>query len=68
MYPNGGAAATNSDHWFAVTIVVSRAALTDAVDQLRMIGGSGVIVTPVTYIFEEQPARVRALRGLDSPA
>jgi ATP phosphoribosyltransferase len=46
-----------------VQIVVSRAALTDAVDQLRMIGGSGVIVTPVTYIFEEQPARVRALRG-----
>jgi len=23
---------------------------------LRSIGGSGVVVTPVTYIFEEEPA------------
>lgn len=65
IYPNpSSASASPGAHWFAVTIVVSRLALTDAVDQLRAIGGSGVIVTPVTYIFEEQPSRVAALRAL----
>jgi ATP phosphoribosyltransferase len=28
---------------------------------LRAVGGSGVVVTPVTYIFEEEPARYRAM-------
>jgi ATP phosphoribosyltransferase len=63
IFPNPtSAAADGSAHWFAVTLVVGRAALSDAVDQLRAIGGSGVVVTPVTYIFEEQPARAAALR------
>jgi ATP phosphoribosyltransferase len=51
-----------SERWFAVNLVVRRRELTDAIQQLRSIGGSGVVVTPVTYIFEEQPDRVRALR------
>lgn len=63
VYPNpASAAADGAAHWFAVTLVVSRSALTSAVDQLRAIGGSGVVVTPITYIFEEQPARAAALR------
>ncbi|RMG98021.1 MAG: ATP phosphoribosyltransferase [Chloroflexi bacterium] len=47
--------------WFAVTIVVARARLFRAINELRAIGGSGVIVTPVTYIFEEEPARYQAM-------
>ncbi|HEY3291419.1 MAG TPA: ATP phosphoribosyltransferase, partial [Anaerolineae bacterium] len=50
------------DPWFAVNLIVPRKELTHAIQQLRGIGGSGVVVTPVTYIFEEQPDRVRALR------
>jgi ATP phosphoribosyltransferase len=53
-----------NDRWFAINLIVPRRALTDAIQQLRSIGGSGVVVTPVTYIFEEQPDRVRALRAL----
>jgi ATP phosphoribosyltransferase len=31
------------------------------VQQLRAIGGSGVIVSPVAYIFEEEPQRYKAM-------
>jgi ATP phosphoribosyltransferase len=47
--------------WFAVHIVVRRDALFDAVAELRAIGGSGVVVTPVAYIFEEEPERWRTM-------
>ncbi len=47
--------------WYAVHIVVRRDSLFDAVAQLRSIGGSGVIVTPVAYIFEEEPGRCQAM-------
>jgi ATP phosphoribosyltransferase len=30
---------------------------------LRSIGGSGIIVSPVTYIFEEEPPRYTAMRA-----
>lgn len=64
IYPNPHSAAANPGaHWFAVNIVVGRNELTDAIEQLRAIGGSGVVVTPTTYIFEEQPSRVAALRA-----
>ncbi len=65
IYPNPQSAAAGlGTHWFAVNIVVGRSELTEAITQLREIGGSGVVVTPVTYIFEEQPTRVTALRAL----
>jgi ATP phosphoribosyltransferase len=48
-------------NWFAITIVVRKARLHEAIAQLRQIGGSGVLVLPVTYIFEEEPARWRNL-------
>jgi ATP phosphoribosyltransferase len=47
--------------WFAVHIIVRRETLFQAVAELRAIGGSGVVVTPVTYIFEEVPPRYRAM-------
>jgi ATP phosphoribosyltransferase len=48
-------------NWFAVHIVVRRDRLFQAVNELRSIGGSGVVVAPVTYIFEEEPARYTAM-------
>ena len=48
-------------NWYAVHIVVRRDRLFQAVAELRAIGGSGVVVTPVTYIFEEEPTRYRAM-------
>jgi ATP phosphoribosyltransferase len=48
-------------NWYAVHIVVRRDQLFQAVTELRAIGGSGVVVTPVTYIFEEEPVRYRAM-------
>ena len=47
--------------WFAVHIVVRRDRLFEAVAELRAIGGSGVVVTPVAYIFEEEPDRCRRM-------
>ncbi|MGD8473312.1 MAG: ATP phosphoribosyltransferase [Anaerolineae bacterium] len=48
-------------NWYAVHIVVRRQQLFQAIAGLRAIGGSGVVVTPVSYIFEEEPARYRAM-------
>ena len=46
---------------YAAQIVVRRDQLIKAIAELRMIGGSGVVVTPVTYIFEEEPVRIKAM-------
>jgi len=54
--------------WFAVHIVVRKDRLAQAISELRAIGGSGVVVTPVKYIFEEEPAAYRAmLEALERP-
>jgi ATP phosphoribosyltransferase len=45
----------DSTSWYAVNIVVRKDQLARAIQELRSIGGSGVIVTPVSYIFEEEP-------------
>lgn len=49
------------EKWFAVNIVVQRSNLFQAITELRAIGGSGVVVTPVKYIFDEEPPRFTAL-------
>ena len=43
--------------WYAITIVVRKDNLHQVIEQLRHIGGSGVLVLPVSYIFEEEPIR-----------
>ena len=48
-------------NWFAVNIVVQKPDLFQAIAELRAIGGSGVVVSPCTYIFEEEPERYRAM-------
>jgi ATP phosphoribosyltransferase len=47
--------------WFDVNIVVRKDRLMPTITELRAIGGSGVVVTPVTYIFEEEPPRYTQL-------
>lgn len=48
-------------NWHAVTVVVRRDHLPQAISELRLIGGSGIIVSPITYIFEEEPPRYKAM-------
>ena len=48
-------------NWYDLHIVVHRAELFAAINELRAIGGSGVVVAPVTYIFEEEPPRYKAM-------
>lgn len=43
--------------WWAINIVAHAHRLYEVIRQIRAIGGSGVVVTPVTYIFEEAPER-----------
>lgn len=51
----------NDPNWYAVNIIVRRSELFQAVTELRAIGGSGVVVQPVSYIFEEEPPRYLAM-------
>ena len=50
-----------TDGLWAAVICVPKRRLYDCVKELRSIGGSGVLVQPMTYIFDEEPARWRAL-------
>ena len=57
----------HDNNLFSVTIVVAKKDLVKAIAELRAIGGSGVIVTPISYIFEEEPERYKAmLEALDN--
>jgi ATP phosphoribosyltransferase len=47
--------------WHSVSIVVHRDQLQQAIMELRNIGGSGIIVSPLKYIFEEEPPRYTAM-------
>jgi ATP phosphoribosyltransferase len=47
--------------WYDAHIIVHRDELFAAISELRAIGGSGVVVAPVTYIFEEEPPRYKAM-------
>lgn len=48
-------------NWYDLHIIVQRDELFAAITELRAIGGSGVVVAPVTYIFEEEPPRYKAM-------
>lgn len=56
-------------NWYAVHIVVRKDRLARAINELRAIGGSGVVVTAVKYIFEEEPQAYQAmLEALRNPS
>lgn len=48
-------------NWYAINIIVRQEKLFEAVGEIRAIGGSGVVVVPCAYIFEEEPVRYRAM-------
>ncbi len=47
--------------WHAVHLIVRKDQLTIAINELRQVGGSGVVVAPVHYIFEEEPQAFKEL-------
>ncbi len=47
--------------WYAVHIIVPKGQLAQAIAELRQIGGSGVVVAPVMYIFDEEPLECRRM-------
>lgn len=51
----------SGEMWHAVNIVVRKDLLMQAITELRAVGGSGVVVTPIHYIFEEEPAATQAM-------
>lgn len=48
----------DEENFYAIHVVVRKEELHKAVGELREIGGSGVIVSPVNYIFEEEPGEI----------
>ena len=48
----------DAENFYAIHIVVSKEDLHRAIRELREIGGSGVVVSPVNYIFEEEPQEI----------
>ncbi len=54
-------------NWYAVNIIVQRNQIFQAINELRAIGGSGVVVMPISYIFDEEPPRyTRMLKLLEA--
>ncbi len=51
----------NGEKMYAIHIIVEKEKLQDAIKGLREIGGSGVVVAPTLYIFEEEPKRYKNL-------
>ena len=49
------------ENWYAAHLVVRKDQLAEGIAELRSIGGSGVVVAPVTFIFEEEPAEYLAM-------
>ncbi|KAL9448423.1 hypothetical protein AB3S75_015831 [Citrus x aurantiifolia] len=47
--------------YYAIVMCVPKKALYKSVQQLRAIGGSGVLISPLTYIFDEETPRWREL-------
>lgn len=47
--------------YYAIVICVPKKVLYKSVQQLRAIGGSGVLISPLTYIFDEETPRWREL-------
>jgi ATP phosphoribosyltransferase len=53
---------TQAENWYAISLVVQKNHLHTAVQQIRAIGGSGVVVLPALFTFEEVPERWTALK------
>ena len=49
------------EKWYAAHLVVRKDELSQAIAELRAVGGSGVVVSPVNYIFEEEPTEYQSM-------
>ena len=49
--------ANTTERWFAISVMVKKDRLQTAIQQLRQIGGSGVVALPALFIFDETPER-----------
>jgi ATP phosphoribosyltransferase len=63
QWPTIAPLATRPDdgNWWSINLVVSHGRLYAAIQQVRAVGGSGVVVSPIAYIFEERPQRCQQL-------
>ncbi len=52
------------DKWFAAHLIVRKDQLAQAIQELRQVGGSGVVVAPVAYIFEEEPVEYQTMLAM----
>ncbi|KAL2628763.1 hypothetical protein R1flu_013449 [Riccia fluitans] len=59
VYVDGGGKSVVK--YYAIVICVAKPDIFKAVRELRRAGGSGVLVSPLTYIFDEEPLRWRKL-------
>ena len=53
--------AVTGEAWFAATVIAESGELQAAVDHLRAVGGSGISVLPVRYLFDERSERYEAM-------
>ncbi len=60
MY-NQSAEGDAEHNFYAATVCVPKKTLYAAVKSLQKLGGSGVLVQPMTYIFDEEPQRWKQL-------
>lgn len=51
----------SGEKMYAIHIIVEKSNLKQAINNLRSIGGSGVVVIPTLYIFEEESLRYKEL-------
>jgi ATP phosphoribosyltransferase len=51
----------DNENFYAIHVVVNKEALQTAIQEIRDIGGSGVVVSPVNYIFEEEPGEIKKM-------
>jgi ATP phosphoribosyltransferase len=57
----------NGENFYALHIIVRKEELHKTIGELRKIGGSGVVVAPVNYIFEEEPQEITdMMKALES--
>lgn len=63
VYNMNGDGTAAQHGFYAATICVRKKQLYGAVKALQKLGGSGVLVQPMTYIFDEEPQRWRVLLG-----
>ncbi len=51
----------SGEKMYAIHVIVEKSKLYQALNNLRAIGGSGVVVAPTLYIFEEEPLKFKEL-------